>query len=168
MNNLHKQSTIRRARRGSAVLETILVLPLLVTGVFSIVEFSLLVNRQQHLVEACRNGALVATRLAPETIAAAEKGVVPEAVRNAIEGRLSEANIREVEIKFTIDKTAHAEVAAAHVANGCRAEVAPLDRCVRVAITVPATELSPNLLGGFGFDITERDYSAAVVYPYER
>lgn len=158
----------RKRRRGAAVLETIISMPVLIAAVFSIVEFSMLVNRQQHMVEACRNGALVASRLEPEVLKASTKGAVPSDVRSAVTGRLAEANIEKVDIQFSFDRAAHVQVAAMHAAHECRASVEPLGQCVRVAISVPATELSPNLLQVFGFDISQRKYSAAAVFPYER
>ena len=98
----------QRCRRGSAVFETIITLPLLIAGLFSIVEFSLLVNRQQHLVEATRNGALVASRLEPEILKSSLTAGVPLDVEAAVRGRLAEVDIDDVKIEFSFDRAAHA------------------------------------------------------------
>lgn len=155
-------------RRGSAVFETIITLPLLIAGLFSIVEFSMLVNRQQHLVEACRNGALVASRLEPKVLESTAHGEAPRDVVQAVTGRLADAHIDAVEIDFSYDRAAQAAVAKTQKELGCSGDVSELGRCVRVSISVPATELSPNLLEVFGFDISRRMYSAAAVFPYEK
>lgn len=163
-----KRTLLGRAktpRRGVAVFEAILVIPVLVIGVFSIVEFSMLTNRQQHLVEATRNGAAVASQLAPDIITSTENGTVPKVVQQAVNGRLSEAGIGKADIQFLHGARARAKVARTTAANGCKTDLSPLGECVRVEVTVPATELSPNLLGAFGFDISERKYSAASIMP---
>lgn len=167
------QNTIQRRQncrqnRGAAVLETIITLPILIAAVFSIVEFSMLVNRQQHLVEAARNGALVASRLSESELKASNSGTVPKSVAAAVEGRLEEANITNVDIRFSYGSQAQADVDAEHKSRGCDARTEPLRRSVRVAVKVPATELSPNLLSVFGFDISNRSYAASSVFPYER
>lgn len=167
----HQANRLRmsqRLRRGSAVFETILVLPVLIAGLFAIVEFSMLANRQQHLVEASRNGALVASRLDPSVLKSTRQGEAPADVRQAVLGRLSEVDIGNADIRFTYDAAARADVAARQRELRCRGNTDALGVCVRVEVTVPATELSPNLLSVFGFDISKRDYSAASVYPYER
>lgn len=157
----------RTKRRGAAVFETILVLPVLAIGLFSITEFSMLVNRQQHLVDACRNGAVVASTLDAEIIEASASGQPPIAVRDAIQGRLADVNIDEFEIHFSYGIEAQRLTAETLAARGCDADVTALGKAARVSVTVPATELTPDLLGAFGFDISERTYSATTTFPYD-
>jgi Flp pilus assembly protein TadG len=74
------RSRFHREERGAAVVEFVLVLPLLVMLVFGIVEFSLSYNRQQALHAAAREGGRVA---ALETSTQSD---ITAAVDNALSG----------------------------------------------------------------------------------
>ena len=104
--------------RGAAAVEFALILPLLITLVFGIVQFGLLFNRQQALHASAREGARLAalpssTKTEIETLALATLDGVPTSstptvtispnVTRPCEGRLGLTVVVTVSVPTTIE-----------------------------------------------------------------
>lgn len=114
----------RRRRRGSLTLELIFVLPVLITLLLGLFEFSLLFFARGEVVEASRAGARKAS------LPGAAVADVEQEVLNCLPPRLRSA-----------------------AAVGVEAGVYSGDPVV-VAVTVPMSAASPDLLWPIGFSLT--------------
>jgi Flp pilus assembly protein TadG len=118
MKKAQKQGQRPRRNRGAAAVEFALILPLLITLVFGVVQFGLLFNRQQALHASAREGARLAalpssTQAEIETLALATLNGVPTAttptvtiepnVTRPCEGRLGETVVVTVSVPTTIE-----------------------------------------------------------------
>ena len=74
--------TLRRLDRGMAMVEFVIILPILLMLVFSIVEFGVLFGRWQTLSNAAREGARTAVVYRKDCVAATVEAEVRTRVKN--------------------------------------------------------------------------------------
>jgi hypothetical protein len=151
----------------------ILTLPVLVLVTMAVVQFGLLVSRQQHLVDASRAGALRAAR-----IPLATEGPVPKEVRVAVARQLQFAGITASHIRLEhgggsdqaqLDEKTFVLHSGTLDPLPARNLPPPTTRpFVRVTVYVEAPQLAPNLLQGFGVDLAGRQFERTATYPRAR
>ena len=163
--------------RGAAVLELVLVLPLLVIALMAVVEFGLLYSNEQNVEMASRAGVQVASRLM--TISATNGDPVPAEVVSAVAAELDKIGISDYRIRLEhnidfdtnpLPTLATPVVLATSSTNGPTScpdppaiTLSPNRRYVRVTVCVyssaptpTTTGLTPNLLETFGIDMSIR------------
>jgi len=157
-------------RRGGAVLELILALPILVIGLMAIVEFGLLRANQQQLEYASRIGARVAADAsnptAPATVAA---------VSDAVKQHLQQANISTAPGDYRITLEYFDGSSTAVNVDGtlnCAAPAnfnTPNGDYVRVIVCLDIVEsgMTPNLLKTFGFNLSNKQMQQATTLRHE-
>ncbi len=152
-----------KKRRGVVTLEVILAIPIFVIALMPIVQFGLLFANQQYVAEATRAGTQVASELT--TIG----GVVPAQVQTAVARELSRIGVSNftIRLEHNIDFSVSPAVIGPTVVlqsvtgSGPSPIIAPpavvvTRRYVRVSVYVRSTELTPNLLSTYGFDLSTR------------
>lgn len=155
--------TREKKRRGVVTLEIILAIPIFVIALMPIVQFGLLFANQQYVAEASRAGTQVASELT--TIG----GVVPAQVQTAVARELSRIGVSNftIRLEHNIDFSVSPAVIGSTVVlqsvagSGPNPVIAPpavavTRRYVRVSVYVRTTELTPNLLSTYGFDLSTR------------
>jgi len=151
----------------------ILTLPVLVLVTMAVVQFGLLVARQQHLVDASRAGALRAAQ-----IALATEGPVPQEVQLAVARQLQFAGITASHIRLEHGAGSHQApwdektfVLHSGTLDPLPASDLPPPATgpyVRVTVYVEGPQLAPNLLQGFGVDLAGRQFERTATYPRAR
>ncbi len=156
----------RHPRRAVVVLEMILALPLLVIVVMAIVEFGLLFSNEQIVEMASRAGTQVASKLA--TIPSS--GAVPIEVETAVARELARIGVTRYRIRlehnvnFAVPSGTMTPVVLTTTSAGGPTSgptpspitLTPNRRYVRVTVYVWTTDLTPNLLGTFCVDLSNR------------
>lgn len=160
------RSRRRRRSGGSVTIEMLVVLPVLLIVLSSVVQFGYYFARAEQLALAARNGALEASRT-PALLAA---GTVPSNIEDAVRHQLQSSNISTIAIIVehnTIDGTEDV-LRTDYVTNTCPEPTAALPTsAVRVTVCVPLTDLMPNLLSIFGFNIAGRDSRFTSTFGYD-
>ncbi len=167
---LHSERAgLPRRRRGSAVLETVIVLPVLLLVGLGIVSFGLYFANKQQVALGARAGGVAASQVPglPDT----ETGdPVPPEIISAIEAQLESSCIElyRVRLEHNLDRGAGGEVVVGPVQvleynpNSGTCDCGPadalpgcpiLDKYVRLTVCVELNELMPNCLAGFGSDV---------------
>jgi Flp pilus assembly protein TadG len=131
-------SSLAGRRGGTVALELLFALPVLLTVLLGVIEFSLLVVAQQQLATACREGARVA----------AQGGTLDD-VTQAVQqflgtGVLSNATIVAV---LTDDS----------------GQPIPSRSPISVTVSLPANQAAPDLLAFIGFSIGGKALAAQTV-----
>ncbi|MCR9118007.1 MAG: pilus assembly protein, partial [bacterium] len=143
-------------RRGGAILELIIALPILVIGVFAIVEFAILQASGQQLEYASHVGA----KLASEDGALASAITLPTDIDDAIRRHLQEAGLETADANIRITLQHNVGVGVQTLESGtlvCPADDEPappvVGRYVRVTVCMHIVNggLTPNLLRTYGF-----------------
>lgn len=142
-----------RSRDGSVLLETLLVIPILLIGVLAIVQFSTLTSRMSWVKRASRDGADIASTLTLPT-----GGTVPPAVIDAVTAALDEKAIAWTEIRLEHNVGPGGPyVLTAGGGGSCTAPAnVPSTQYVAVTVCVEESQLAPNLLETFCFDLDGR------------
>lgn len=155
-------------RRGGIIVELVLTLPIFLILLVAVVQFGLYHVNMQQVALASRVGAEEASQT-PDLEGFA---VVPPNVVQAIEHQLQTAGIDECQVKLehNVGGTAVTLVSQAQGCECCPDEEldAPAyGRYVRLTVCVPLTELMPNCLKLFCYDITGKTTSFTTVFRYE-
>ena len=148
----------RRPRRAAVVLETILALPLFVMMLLAIVEFGVYFsNAQQHAL-ASRVGAEEASQTM--SLSTTNNDPVPNNVLIAIDQQLGSSGITacRVILIHNVGLPAGTTVELSSGACDCDPPTppnpSPGGEFVQVTVCCELTDLMPNCLSSFGFDIT--------------
>lgn len=175
------RSRFRRVRasrvRGAAVLELILVLPLMLIALMAIVEFGLLYSNEQNVEMSSRAGVQVASRLT--TISSTNGDPVPTDVVTAVAAELAKIGVIDYRIRLehnidfetdplpTLATPVVLTTTSTDGPTSCpdppAITLSPNRRYVRVTVcvyssapTATTTGLTPNLLETFGIDMSIR------------
>lgn len=172
----HNRPRNNRRKQGGAILELIIALPILVIGIFAIVEFALLQANTQQLEYASRIGA----KMASENGSLGAAVAIPPDIDDAIRRNLQEANLNtaDANIRITLEHNAGAGAGGASTTLTTGTLVCPPDdeppvpttaEFVRVTVCMDiiAGNLTPNLLQTYGFDINGRVARQTTTYRYE-
>ena len=168
----------RRLRTGVVTLELILALPAWLILLAAVVEFGLILVNQQQVALASRVGAEEASQTLGLPVT--EGGPVPANVLSAIDQQLASTGIGRCKVILEhnvvpagpsptpVPVTLWSPQPAGCDCGPPSADLLPTDRLyVRVTVYVPLTELSPNLLKIFGFDISGMFLQQATTFRYE-
>ncbi len=172
MGTRHRIRTLRRSapRRGSVVLELIVMLPVWLIVMGAIVQFGLLIGNRQQLALAARVGAEEASRTVDLELTNTGDPV-PANVVQVVQQQLDSSGIDECKITLEHnlggDKVLSSPVAAACDCPTLNASFPTYRGYVRVTVYVPSTELAPNVLSFFGFDISDQYLRNATTFRYE-
>jgi Flp pilus assembly protein TadG len=121
-----------RRRSGTAVLEMLIALPVLLAVLLAVVEFSMILVAQQQIVAASREGARVAAQ------GGAQSDVVQAVQQFLGKGRLSNATI-------------------ATVLTDTSRQPLPSGSPVSVTVSLPTAQAVPDLLAFVGFSISNKN-----------
>ncbi len=164
-------------RRGGLTVELIITLPIFLILLVAVVQFGLYHVRMQHVALASRIGA----EQAAQTPNLSSYATVPPGVVSAVQAELQSAGITQFCIRLE------------HNVNGGGVLWEPPGGCpfcsgggctccptsslpsppysgtyyVRLSVCVPLTELMPNVLKVFGFDLTGKTTAFTTVFRYE-
>lgn len=180
-----------RLRRGGAVtLELLLVMPVLVMTLLAVVQFGVFFSNMQQLALATRVGAEVASQsvlpnnavygVAPFTVG----DPVPTDIVNAITTQLASSGITPCEILLdhnantfefppasgifiTPNQRFTTTLSVCHCEPPALASLPTIRRTVRVTVCVPMTQMMPNCLSAFGFDLSNCSAQSTTVLRYE-
>ena len=164
----------RPRRRGAVTLELILTLPIWLILLLAIIEFGQLLSNQQQVALAGRVGAEEASQTPDLPIS---PGVpVPANVLDAIDQQLASSGISACHVRLQHNVVPAAPPvfeAPIELSAGdcdCREPDAALPSAreyVRVTVGVRLTQLTPNLLRMFGFDVSDRIVQQTTTFRYE-
>jgi len=172
-----RRRSSRRLRAGVVTLELILSLPAWLILLAAVVEFGLILVNQQQVALTSRVGAEEASQTLglPET-----EGEVPGNVLDAIDQQLASTGISRCKVILEhnvvpagpsptpVPVTLWSPQPAGCDCGPPSLDLLPEDRLyVRVTVYVPLTELSPNLLKIFGFDISGKFLQQSTTFRYE-
>lgn len=151
------------ARRGAVVLELLIALPLLVIGSMAAVEMGLWMTGQQRLEMAARIGA-------EEAAASANMDQVDARVRNYLE----QANVPTENLQLRLhafDGGIGRTYLEPRDADWSGIQLPPEPQSnsayVQLVVRLPSSNLAPNLLQTFGFDLTSHWTVRAKTLRYE-
>ncbi len=147
------------------VLELLLSLPVWLIGLLAVVEFGNLFSNLQQVALASRVGAEVAAR----TSSPPQGGSIPSSILSAIDDQLAAANITpsEVVLEHNVGGTYVKLVDGTSSFAGPPQQTLPaVGTYVRVTVCVPATQLTPNVLRSFGFDVQTWDVGESTTFQY--
>jgi Flp pilus assembly protein TadG len=176
-----KLRSAKQGRGGAAVLELLLVMPILIIAIMAIVEFGLLYSNQQNVEMASRAGVQIASRLT--TLSIVNNDPVPASVVTAVADELEKIGVTDYRIilEHNIDFTTNPSgtitpVELVSATAGAPANCLPTStiamspnrRYVRVTVCINTTDLTPNLLQTFGFDLDERISQQSTTRRYAR
>jgi len=160
---LHKQ------RRGGAVLELLLALPVLIIGVLAIVEFGLLRANQQQLEYASRVGANIAVDDPNPTVTDIDSAVRAHLQEAGID--TADANIRITLQENTTGATIETTAGTLNCTVAGSVPAAPAGQefvRVTVCLDIVESQMTPNLLQTLGFDIAGWQMQQTTTLRYER
>ncbi len=163
-----------RSPKGAVTLELILTFPIWLIFLLAIIEFGQILSNQQQVALASRVGAEEASQTAVLPLTGGSP--VPASVLGAIDQQLASSGISAcrvilehnvvpspppvIPVPVTLSSgTCHYDPPATEL---------PLVRqYVRVTVCVELAELTPDLLGMFGFDISNRTVQHTTTFRYE-
>ncbi|MDZ7619235.1 MAG: TadE/TadG family type IV pilus assembly protein, partial [Patescibacteria group bacterium] len=159
-------------RRGSVTLELIIMLPVWLIVMGAVVEFGLLIGNRQQVALASRVGAEEASRTAGLHLTS-DGGPVPTNVVAKVTQQLLSSGIEPC--KVTLEHNLAGGPPVALASSGCDCPTLgdsvtwppESGSYVRVTVYVPATELTPNILKFFGFDLSDRVVRNATTFRHE-
>lgn len=158
-------------RCGVIVVELILTFPVLLVLMLAVIEFSLIIINVQQVSQAARMGAKIAAETPglggftdpPLT------NTTATAIRAAVNRQLFTAGFgissaRGVTLRHTVN-------AGYQATDGLAADpILPVmpNNAVRVTVSVNLSELTPDLLGTFGYSTSDQTVELTTTYPYEQ
>lgn len=162
--------------RGSVTLEFLLVMPVLLVVLLAVVQFGMFFSNMQQVALACRVGAETASRTDLSEISSGH--LIPETILRAINAQLESSAISPCRIYLQHNATGiHEELVEVYDPNcACEAPHDPLPPqppsdhgrlSVRVTLCVAMTELTPNVTGFLGFDLSGRHAKCSATFRYE-
>jgi len=160
------RSSVARRCTGAVTLELILALPIWLIALLAIIEFGQILSGLQQVALASRVGAEEAS----QTSALATFGTVPPNVLTAINQQLASSGMSQCRV-IVEHNVGGSTILSTGTCDNClppvNPEFPPSREYVRVTVCVPMTELSPNLLGLFGFDISDCLAQQSTTFRYE-
>lgn len=161
---------------GSVTVEFLLVMPILLIVLLTAIEFGTLLANLQQVALAARVGAEVASKSG----SLPNGGPVPTPVTDAINQQLGSSGIQfgAVILQHNVNGPTYTATTPETLPASCvppSAELPPTPPpatnfgrlSVRITVCVPMTELAPNCLAIFGFDLSDRYVSCSTTYRYE-
>lgn len=170
----------RRNRGGSVTLEFLLVLPILLTVLLAVVEFGMFFSNMQQVALACRVGAEAASQT--DLSGTNDGDAVPGNILQAVNAQLESSGITPcvVFLQHNVPSPGTTETLESVITAGCTCTAPstqlPLQAptppnygrvSVRLTICVPMTELAPNCLSLFGFNLANRCANCSTTFRYE-
>ncbi|MCH8922472.1 MAG: pilus assembly protein [Planctomycetes bacterium] len=184
----HRFSSQRKHRRRTAAiaLELILALPVLFIGLFAVVEYAAYFSGAQQAALASRVGAEEASQIAlPNEVSLGMPNnpgdPVPAAVVAAVLDQLGSAGISPCRIilEHNVNSVDDPQNPGQSITPlqvfvtsfgpcDCEPPDSPLPpQSVRVTVCLPMTEVVPNLLATFGFDVADKTVQQTTVFRHE-
>ena len=165
-----------RFRYGAVTLELLIMLPVWLIVMLAIIQFGLLVGNRQQVALASRVGAEEASRtIGLEGTASGDP--VPGNVMYVIEQQLLSSGIDQCKVTLEhnlqpVGPPAPPPPPVVLTTGACDCptfdtDLPPERNYVRVTVYVPATQLAPNVLSIFGFDISTRFIRNATTFRHE-
>jgi Flp pilus assembly protein TadG len=160
----------RQRRRAGVVLELIVSLPVLLIAFLAILQFGLFFAGLQQLALASREGAQAAAQYAGLPTS---NGPVPASIMQAVGRQLEGSGITTYGVLVEHNVDTPTPVSPILLASGsptCMAPATPLPtsgQYVRVTVCVNLTDISPDLLGMFGFSMVGREAQQTSTFRYE-
>lgn len=169
---------VRSERRGALTVELVLTLPIFLILLVAIVQFGLYHVRMQHVALASRIGA----EQAAQTSNLQSYSSVPSDVISAIGAELQTTGITQFCVRLE-HNVGGSTMVLWYPSGGC--SFCPTGGCtccptsslssspysgteyVRLTVCVPLTQLMPNALKIFGFDLTGQTTAFTTVFRYE-
>lgn len=161
-------------RRGAVTVELILGLPILLIGVFAIVEFGMFFARLEQVALACRVGAEEASQTSPMP---GPGDPIPASVEMVILKQLENSCVQPCAIILEHNVSGPEQTSRTDYDNDgdfapdcplCQEPISSLpSNSVRVTVCVQLTELMPNCLAALGFDITGQTTQCSTVFGHE-
>jgi hypothetical protein len=146
-----------RRRSGSFVAELLFVAPVLIVFLWAVIEFGIFASNVQKLSLASRVGAEAASEVA----GLSGRGTFPPEVQAAIENQLHSSGITTYSARLE-HNAGGPQTVLLHGTWGAYCEPQdvldpplPPGEYVRLSVCVPMSELMPNLLAVFGFDVNQ-------------
>lgn len=151
--------------RGAVVVELLIMLPVWLIALLAVIEFGEVLSDLQQVSLASRVGAESGVR----TPGLPSSGPVPTNVLDAIDHQLASSGMSQC--KVILEHNVGGSYAML-VSGSCSCDppttpLPGLGTYVRVTVCVPMTQLVPNLLGTFGFDISSKLVRQTTVLQYE-
>lgn len=166
----HRWSTT--CRDGSVTLELIIMLPLWLIVMGAIIQFGLLIGNRQQVALAARVGAEEASRTVGLELTS-DGDPVPANVVQVVQQQLLSSGVEHC--KITLEHNLGSPTTVLLTSGYC--DCPPLGDSdtwppeygdyVRVTVYIASTELTPNVLKFFGFDISERFIRNATTFRHE-
>ncbi|MDA0833583.1 MAG: TadE/TadG family type IV pilus assembly protein [Planctomycetota bacterium] len=151
-------------RRGVIVLELIVTLPALLILALAVIEFGLIQHGQKHVASASAFGAKIAAETAGLNTAntAANRAAIETSINTQFDVA-GYGNVTGITLRHNVGG------GGVDSSGNCPDPVTPAlpSNSVRVTVCVEFTELSPDLLGSFGFSLGNRIAVFTTTYPYE-
>lgn len=164
-------------RRGVVTLELIVVTPIIAIMLSAAIEFGVMLASIEQVTAATRAGAKIASELSNADIGNAGTGPNVDVVQAAVDNVLGSAGMTSCMVILEHNPDCNGLTAATKTAGTCAGCAAPATALpttavipsgtVRVTVCVEATQLAPNLLSTFGYDLTGQVVSEAILLPYE-
>ena len=163
-----------RARRGAVVLELILTFPIWLIFLLAIIEFGELYANRQQVALASRVGAEEASETAGLPLTDGDP--VPANVLHKINQQLAGSGITSCGVILehnAVPSPPGTPPAPVTLISGdctCPREITPPPpsrHYTRVTVIVPMTQATPNLLGTFGFDVSDRFLQHTTTFRHE-
>lgn len=162
------------ARRGVAVVELLIILPVLLVALFAMVEFGLIMAQLKQIVLASREGAKAASELPPGTLPTTDGTNVNSSILDAVDHQLLSAKLKRCKIIFRHNNgpPAGTTVTNTDTSSTCTKCATPTSTlpstttsvngvsvttvAVEVSVCVPLSTITPNILSHFGFAVKDQ------------
>ncbi len=147
-----------RSRQAAVVLELIIALPVLILATLAVVELGLWMSNKEKLEMAARIGAEAAAETAGLNMMANLNGSeIQEKVHRYLQNAGIPINNVEITLSYVSMLGASPMLLTENPPGISPPPALPAPpsgyRYVRLVVSVPASDLAPNLLGYFGFDL---------------
>ncbi len=163
-----RQKLGRGSRQGAVVLELILTLPIWLIALLAIIQFGEVYANRQQVALASRVGAEEASETA--TLSTTNTGdPVPMGVLDAINDQLASSDISFCKVVLEHNVGLLSTTLQSGSCN-CPVPGAPFPtdgRYVRVTVFTEMTQVTPNLLRTFGFDVSDRVLHHTTTFRHE-
>lgn len=152
-----RRPRLRRRRRGVYIAELVITMPVFMIFLWAVIEFGIFFSNLQEVQLASRVGAEAASEYG--ALPTADGDPVPDPILDAIEYQLLSSDITwcRVRVEHNVGGTQYAAVSGSCACEPTTKLAPPLppDEYVRVSVCVAMSELMPNLLALFGFDVSD-------------
>jgi Flp pilus assembly protein TadG len=164
-------------RRGVVTLELIVVTPIIAIMLSAVIEFGIMLASIEQITASARAGGKIATELSNADLGNVATAVNVDLVKAAVDRVLGSAGMTSCMVILEHNPDCNGLVAATKTSGVCAGCAAPATALpttavipsgtVRVTVCVEATQLAPNLLSTFGYDLTGQVVSESITLPYE-